>query len=50
MTKFYAALAAAVLSFAALPAFAECAGKAHGQTADTTTTSGPVIIPPQTNS
>lgn len=48
MTKLYAALAAAALSLAALPAAAECAGKPHDQTA-TTTPEQPVVIPPKTN-
>lgn len=46
MTKLYAALAAAVLTLAALPASAECAGKLHDQTA---TTTEPVVVPPKTN-
>lgn len=48
MTKLFAALVAAAFSLAALPASAECAGKAHDQTAETTP--DPVILPPQINS
>lgn len=46
MTKVLAALAAAVLALAALPAAAECVGKPHDQTA-TTTPSDPVVIAPE---
>ncbi|MDO5604267.1 MAG: hypothetical protein Q4G25_03800 [Paracoccus sp. (in: a-proteobacteria)] len=46
MTKFGAALAAAALMLAALPASADCSRKALDQTA----TTGPVILPPQSNS
>lgn len=49
MTKLYAALAAAVLTLAALPASAECVGKPHDQTATTTPPSEPVIVPPKTS-
>ena len=49
MTKLYAALAAAVLTLAALPASADCAGKPHGQTATTTTPTEPVVVPPKTS-
>ncbi|MFD1794360.1 hypothetical protein ACFSC1_00025 [Paracoccus aurantiacus] len=48
MTKLYAALAAATLTLAAIPASADCAGKPHDQTA-TTTPPEPVIVPPKTN-
>lgn len=48
MTKLYAALAATVLTLAAIPASAECVGKPHDQTA-TITPEQPVVIPPETN-
>lgn len=49
MTKALAATAAVVLSLAALPAAAECAGKKHDVTASTSTTEIPVIRAPETS-
>ena len=49
MTKIYAALAAAVLMLAVLPASAECTGKPHDQTATTAPPTEPVVVPPKTS-
>ncbi len=49
MIKLYAALAAAALTLAALPASAGCSGKPHDETATTAPPEDPVLLPPKSS-